>query len=62
MVNGHMEREKDEISGSITLMCSTLGQKLAPKVPRFFDEVIQASFDGKEFFWKTAAGRLDRPK
>ena len=42
ILTAHLEREQDEISGAIKLMASTLGKKLGPKLPRFFDDVIQA--------------------
>lgn len=55
----HLEREQDEVSGAVNLMASTLGKKLAPKLPRFFSDVIQAKRDGDKFFWTTAAHNVD---
>lgn len=55
----HPEREKDEISGAIKLMPSTLGQKLSPKIPRFFDNVIESYFDGKNWRWRTNSTQAD---
>lgn len=55
----HLEREQDEVTGGITLMASTLGKKLAPKLPRFFSDVIQAKRDGTKFSWTTAAINVD---
>jgi hypothetical protein len=50
----HIEREPNAIDGGLRLMASTLGKKLAPKLPRFFDEVIVAYRDVDKFLWSTA--------
>jgi hypothetical protein len=54
VLTAHLEREVDEVTGGISLMASTLGRKLAPKLPRNFDEVILTQRIGKEFRWSTA--------
>lgn len=59
VLTAHLERETDEITGGIHLMASTLGRKLAPKLPRFFSDVIQARRDGDKFVWSTAALNTD---
>lgn len=51
----HTEREGDEISQGTKVMVSTLGRKLAPKVPRFFSEVVQAYREGDNYLWSTIA-------
>jgi len=50
----HMAREPDEVEGGTKATVSTLGQKLAPDIPKSFDEVIQAirTSDG-QFRWST---------
>lgn len=53
VVTAHMEREVDEISGGNTLMVSTLGRKLAPKLPPLFSDVIHAKRQENEFTWST---------
>lgn len=50
---GHLEREKDELSGGTQKKVSTLGNKLAPELLKPFDEVLLARRDGKDFFWST---------
>jgi len=55
MLTSHLERETDEVTGGITLMASTLGRKLAPKLPRNFDEVIQATREGTTWHWSSAS-------
>ena len=44
---GHVEREVNEVSGSIDVMVGALGRKLAPKLPRLFSDVIYAQRRGE---------------
>ena len=55
VLTAHPEREKDEVTGAVQIMVSTLGRKVAPRLPRFFDDTIYARRDGNEFHWSTAA-------
>lgn len=55
----HLDREVNELTGGTTIMVSTLGRKLAPKVPRFFDEVVACRREGQNFFWSTTAMNTD---
>jgi hypothetical protein len=55
----HVERETDEISGGSNIMVSTLGKKLAPKIPRFFSDVILTQRVGDKFSWSTATTGVD---
>lgn len=60
-LTAHVEKEMDEISGVQRVMVSTLGRKLAPKLPRFFGEVIYAqrvAVDPK-FRWSTIDNTAD---
>jgi AAA domain len=51
---GHLEREADEQTGGATkLMASTLGRRLAPKLPRFFSEVVMAYRAEGKWYWAT---------
>lgn len=59
VMTGHLERETDEISGGIQLMVSTLGKKLAPKIPRYFDEVVMCKHTGDKFYWSTSENNVD---
>lgn len=54
----HIAREKDEITGGTTLMVSTLGQKLAPELPKYFSDVIQTIRTGEKFSWSTAVSNM----
>jgi hypothetical protein len=58
LLTGHIEPERDETTGRIDLMLSTLGKKLAPTLPRVFDEVIFAYLEGDKFLWSTAEGNI----
>jgi hypothetical protein len=59
VMTAHLEREQDEVTGGVQLMASTLGKKLAPRLPRFFSDVIHCRRDGTNFFWSTASMNVD---
>jgi AAA domain len=60
VVTAHIEREPDEITGVTKIGVSTLGRKLAPKIPRFFSEVIRARKDAAgKFLWATMDSEAD---
>lgn len=42
-MTSHIEKENDDLTGVRRLMVSTIGAKLAPKIPPFFSEVIKCS-------------------
>jgi len=55
----HLERESDEVTGAVVNMASTLGRKLAPKLPRYFSEVVHARRDGSTWLWSTTTNNTD---
>lgn len=55
VVTSHLEREQDEVTGAVTLMPSTLGRKLPPKLAPMFDEVIHTRNEAGDFKWSTAS-------
>lgn len=63
VLTAHVEKEQNEITGVNQIMASTLGRKLAPKIPRFFSEVVYAKRtikDGKAtFIWSTIDAAAD---
>lgn len=59
IVNAHLEREKDEITGAIKNMPAVLGSKLPPKIPRFFTDVIEAYVKDDQFRWRTKSSDTD---
>lgn len=61
VLTAHIEKELDEISGVQRIMTSTLGRKLAPKLPRFFGEVVYAKrmAEDPKFRWSTIDNAAD---
>lgn len=55
----HLERETDEVTGGTSLMASTLGRKLAPKLPRYFSDVIHVVRKADKFVWSTVTSNVD---
>jgi hypothetical protein len=51
----HLAREKDEVTGGTTITVNTLGQKLAPDIPRMFSDVVQTVRLGTNFSWDTSS-------
>ena len=59
VLTSHIERETDETTQGTKLMVSTLGRKLAPKVPRFFSEVVLSQMENGSYFWNTISPSVD---
>ena len=59
VLTSHLEREHDEVTGGTHLMASTLGRKLAPRLPRFFDDVVQCRKEGDSWLWSTTSMNID---
>ena len=55
----HMDRVHDEIAGNVKIMPAFLGNKLAPKIPRIFSDVVMAYKEADKFYWSTAALNVD---
>lgn len=55
----HVERETDENTRASKLMVSTLGRKLAPKLPKDFSEVVMSYREGEQYFWSTMNNDAD---
>jgi len=61
----HVEKEVDDMTGAKKVMVSTIGAKLAPKIPPFFSEFVRCSrvLDVKtgaaSFSWSTVASDMD---
>lgn len=60
-LTAHVEKEQNEITGVNQIMASTLGRKLAPKIPRFFSEVVyaQRTAAAPQFRWSTIDSAAD---
>ncbi|CAM5998780.1 unnamed protein product [Sphagnum balticum] len=59
IMTAHVEREIDQVFGGVKISVSTLGSKLAPKLPPMFSDVVLSSRDGNKFSWTTAAPNAD---
>lgn len=60
-LTAHTEKEVDQLGGGTKVMVSTLGAKLAPKIPKFFSEVIWAKrrLADPKFTWSTIDNDAD---
>lgn len=59
VILAHVERETDAILGGVKITVSTLGAKLAPKLPPMFSDVILAVRNVDKWFWDTANPQAD---
>lgn len=59
VVNAHLEREPNQITQGTNIVVSTLGKKLAPKIPRPFSDVIHTIRRGTEFRWSTITNEME---
>jgi hypothetical protein len=59
MLIAHVERETSELTGMSNITVSTLGAKLAPKLPPLFTNVVYAKRLHDKFFWSTADSGVD---
>ena len=54
ILTSHLDSSTDLFSGRRVLTASALGQKLAPKLPPLFDDVILCRQDTSGWYWSTA--------
>lgn len=59
VLTAHIEKEIDEVQGGMKITAGALGRKLAPKLPRFFSDVVHAYREGSNFFWSTTSEGFD---
>ena len=55
---GHLEQEKDEVSGRMIVTASALGRKLGPTIGKDFQDVILAEQSTKGYIWSTEDARI----
>jgi AAA domain len=55
----HIDRETDLVSGGSKITVSTLGAKLAPKIPPMFSDVILCKRNVAQWFWDNADPAAD---
>ena len=58
-LTAHVDKEFDEVSGAHHITVAALGRKLAPKLPRFFDDVVLTKKNGKDFVLSNTAYGVD---
>lgn len=56
---GHIEREANELTGMTNITVSTLGAKLAPKLPPLFTNVVLSKRTQATFHWSVADSGVD---
>ena len=56
---GHVERETDQVLGGTKIMLSSLGNKLGPKLPPMFSDVVLAVREGTKWSWDTGSALAD---
>jgi hypothetical protein len=59
VITAHVEREPTNETGAVIQMPATLGQKLAPKLPKYFSDVIHTKREGTEWSWNTLTFGMD---
>ena len=59
VMTAHVDREKDEITGSIKLMTSAVGKAMAKDIPQLFSDVIYTWREGATWWWDTATSVVD---
>jgi hypothetical protein len=59
VMTAHVERETDMVLGGSKITVSTLGVKLAPKIPPMFSDVILSTRQVTKFEWSTANPQAD---
>jgi hypothetical protein len=59
VLTAHVEREMNEVTGGTINTAGALGKRLAPKLPRFFSEVIHTHRVGSKYLWSTMTEMYD---
>jgi len=59
VLTAHVDREPDEIGLGTKIMVGALGQKLAPKLPKDFSDVVYCYREGTDYYWSTMAANVD---
>lgn len=62
VMTAHLEREPNQVTQGTNVTVSTLGKKLAPKIPRPFSDVIHTIRRGSgpvEFKWSTTTNEME---
>lgn len=55
----HVDRIKDDMTGSTRIMTKAIGSAISPDIPPLFSDVIYTQREADKFFWDTAAYGVD---
>lgn len=58
IVNAHLDKITNEVTGIPQISVAALGNKLAPQLIKNFSEVIHAKRIGADFFWSTSEANM----
>ena len=58
-MTAHVEKEPNIVTGIPTTTMAALGRRLAPKLPRSFDDIVFTRREGTEFHWSTMEAGAD---
>ena len=58
-MTAHVDRDKDEVSGTVKVMTKSIGKALYGDIPPLFSDVILTVREGDKFYWDTAAYGVD---
>lgn len=59
VMTAHIQRQVDEVSGTMKLMTKAIGKAMGDDIPQLFSEVIGAVREGTNWYWDTANSSLD---
>ncbi len=59
VMTAHVDRQTDEITGTVKLMVKSIGKALAADIPILFSDVILTTREATKFYWDTAAANAD---
>ena len=59
IMTAHVQRQVDEITGSVKLMTKAIGRAMADDIPQLFSETLYTLRDGNAWYWDTAAAGVD---
>jgi hypothetical protein len=58
-LTAHVDKELNEVTGIRQIMAAALGRKLAPRIARFFNEIVYCVKDKGKFTWSTIEEGVD---
>jgi len=59
ILTAHIVYSHDEVLGGVKFLIDTLGNKLAPRIPIYFNNVVLAQADQGSWTWATSSSKAD---